>query len=92
MKLSLSEEALSIALEALENQHRDLLQKADGWSHDLEGNYDNYLKYRQDELNLAAVINSLKKQRTSQQQNGVAAEKTLAEWEIELLSGKSLDT
>ena len=92
MKLNLSEDALSLALDALEKQHRELVKKADSWSYDLEGDFDNYMKHRQDEINVAAVIHSLKKQRTFRQQNPTAAaEEPLADWEVKLLTGQPVD-
>lgn len=93
MKLNLSDNALSLALDALEKQHRELVKKADSWSYDLEGDFENYIKHRQDEINIAAVIHALKKQRTFNQNNPNAAphEEPLADWEIRLLTGKAVD-
>ncbi len=92
MKLNLSEDALSLALDALEKTHRDLVRKAESWSFDLEGDFDNYMKARQDEINLASVIHSLKKQRTFRMQNPyTAAEEPLADWEVKLLTGQPVD-
>lgn len=90
MNVSLNNDFLAIVLDSLENTHRELVKKADSWSFDLEGDYDNYLKYRQKELEVAAVIHSVKKQRTARQQNpSSGAEAPLADWEIELLQGGS---
>lgn len=89
MKIAFNDDALSLILEHLEKTHKELMRKAESWSYDLEGDYDNYLKARQDEMDLAAVINSMKKQRTFSQNNPQAAgNEPLADWEVELLTGK----
>lgn len=91
MKLSLSEDALALALDALEKQHQALMKKADSWSYDLEGDFENYMNSRKDELNVAAVIHSLKKQRTFRQNNpSIASDEPLPEWEVKLLTGERL--
>lgn len=87
MNIALSSEALSLVVDALEKTHRELVRKAESWSFDLEGDFDNYVKARQEELNVAVVINSIKKQRTFRENNPQGAGVPLADWEIELLTG-----
>jgi hypothetical protein len=92
MKINISEEGLSLALDALEKQHRELVRKGESWSFDLEGDFENYTKARTDELQLAVIIHNLKKQKTFAKENpGQVAEEPLADWEIELLTGGKTD-
>lgn len=79
MMLSMSEDTLQTVLDALEKQHRDMMEKGTSWSYNLEGDYDNYVQFRQKELTLAVIINNLKKQRTARRENPSAASGTSEE-------------
>ena len=97
MRFDISDIETTLVLASLEKQHRELLDKASSWSFDLEGDYDTYVNFRQQELRLAALIHTMKRQRTFQQNNPDRKEpladwekQPLADWEKELLSGESI--
>jgi hypothetical protein len=86
MQLNLTDEDTQNIIDALEAKHRDLCEKATGWSYDLEGDFDTYTDLRRKELILAHTINRVKRQRTAKA-NGEKADIPLADWEVKLLSG-----
>lgn len=103
MRITLTTEQFNLTISSLTRTHRELAAKADGWSYNLDqdGDFDEYSRLRQQELEVAGVIHILNKQKNNpllsaeepladwEKNNPAAsAEEPLADWEKELLIRK----
>lgn len=87
--LELTKDDLDNVIKGLEVLHRDTLEKATGWSYDLEGDFEKYEALRKIEMELACTINRVKRQRTIQETASTRTpDKPLEPWELKLLSGE----
>lgn len=80
MRITLTTEQFNLTISSLTRTHRELAAKADGWSYNLDqdGDFDEYPRLRQQELEVAGVIHILNKQKNNPL---LSAEEPLADWE-----------